>query len=77
MIIEDIFSIPPDKRISNKHISHISAHSNKIVGHLYLNPQLSCAKECYSGMLNDTLCKLMHFLIRIAYEININLQFCG
>lgn len=54
MIIEDILSLPPDKRISNKHTGHILARTSKIVGHMFLNPELECQTECYTGLQSDT-----------------------
>lgn len=61
MIIEDVFSIPPDRRLSSKHTGHIMGRSNKIIGHLYLNPHLTCFGECYTGMLYDTISKYIPF----------------
>lgn len=54
MVIEDIISLPPDKRISSKHSGHILARATKVIGHLYLNPNIECNNECYTGLQHDT-----------------------
>lgn len=54
MIIENVTTIPPDNRISCKHTDHILPQASKIVGHLFLTPDLECQAECYAGMLADT-----------------------
>lgn len=54
MVIEDIISLPPDKRISSKHSGHILARASKVIGHLYLNPNIECNNECYTGLQHDT-----------------------
>ncbi|KAF2902396.1 hypothetical protein ILUMI_03793 [Ignelater luminosus] len=53
MVIENIMSIPPDPRLSSKHLGHIMARSTKVIGHLYLDPSLGCLNECYSGLNSD------------------------
>ncbi|XP_044255531.1 transmembrane protein 131 [Tribolium madens] len=54
MIIEEIISLPPDKRLSSKHSGHILARATKVIGHLYLDPTLGCGNECYTGLQHDT-----------------------
>ncbi|KAF5274287.1 hypothetical protein FQR65_LT04405 [Abscondita terminalis] len=50
MVIENILSIPPDPRLSSKHLGHIMARSTKVIGHLYLDPSIGCVKDCYVGL---------------------------
>ncbi|KAJ8955300.1 hypothetical protein NQ314_006913 [Rhamnusium bicolor] len=54
MIIEDIITLPPDKRISSRHTGHILARTSKVIGHLFLNPDLECQADCYTGLQTDT-----------------------
>lgn len=55
MVIENILSIPPDPRLTSKHLGHIIARSTKIVGYLYLDPSIGCGSKCYLGLnVNDT-----------------------
>ncbi|KAF5302357.1 hypothetical protein FQA39_LY10396 [Lamprigera yunnana] len=53
MVIENILSIPPDARLSSKHLGHIMARSTKVIGHLYLDPAVGCLNECYSGLNSE------------------------
>ncbi|KAK4886769.1 hypothetical protein RN001_003040 [Aquatica leii] len=50
MVIESILSIPPDSRLSAKHLGHIMARSTKVIGHLYLDPSVGCRNDCYVGL---------------------------
>lgn len=61
MVIEDILSIPPDPRITSKHSGHIMARATKVIGHLYLDPNLKCQNECYLGMLPDNTGNIDYF----------------
>lgn len=61
-MIENILTIPPDSRISSKHSGHILARATKVIGHLYLDPNLSCANECYCGLQHDTTGKIKFVL---------------
>lgn len=61
MIIEEIISLPPDKRLSSKHSGHILARATKVIGYLYLDPTLGCGNECYTGLQNDTTGKRIFF----------------
>ncbi|CAH1159345.1 unnamed protein product [Phaedon cochleariae] len=54
MIIEDIITLPPDKRISSRHTGHILARTSKVIGHMFLNPDLHCQADCYTGLQTDT-----------------------
>ncbi|KAG5882529.1 hypothetical protein JTB14_038140 [Gonioctena quinquepunctata] len=54
MIIEDIIALPPDKRISSRHTGHILARTSKVIGHMFLNPDLQCLADCYTGLQTDT-----------------------
>uniref|UniRef100_A0A1Y1KYZ8 Uncharacterized protein n=1 Tax=Photinus pyralis TaxID=7054 RepID=A0A1Y1KYZ8_PHOPY len=53
MVIENILSIPPDPRLSTKHLGHIMARSTKVIGHLYLDPSLGCSNDCYCGLNSE------------------------
>lgn len=65
MVIEDIFSVPPDVRISSKHSGHIMARATKVIGYLYLDPNLKCQNECYLGMQQDNVGKC----IKDSYQV--------
>ncbi|XP_023015828.2 transmembrane protein 131 isoform X1 [Leptinotarsa decemlineata] len=54
MIIEDIITLPPDKRISSRHTGHILARTSKIIGHVFLNLDVQCQADCYTGLQTDT-----------------------
>lgn len=54
MIIEEIISLPPDRRLTTRHSGHILAKATKVIGHVYLNPSIECGNECYTGLQHDT-----------------------
>lgn len=58
MVIENILTLPPDPRITSKHSGHILARATKVIGHLYLDPNLNCKNECYCGLDPDIRGKL-------------------
>lgn len=51
MVIQSIWSIPHDPRLSSSHSGHITTRSTRIVGHLFLDPSISCTanNNCYTG----------------------------
>lgn len=53
MSVENILALPPDKRVSAAITGTIVPKTNKVIGHLYFNPDLECSPECYTGFLNE------------------------
>ncbi|CAH1972997.1 unnamed protein product [Acanthoscelides obtectus] len=50
MVIEDILTLPSDKRVTSRHTGHILGKSSKTIGHLFLNPDSDCQPNCYTGL---------------------------
>nr|CAI5858046.1 unnamed protein product [Callosobruchus analis] len=54
MVIEDIMTLPYDKRVTSRHTGHILGKTSKIIGHLFLNPDLDCEPNCYTSLSTNT-----------------------
>ncbi|KAL3266704.1 hypothetical protein HHI36_010866 [Cryptolaemus montrouzieri] len=74
MIIKNIISLPPDPRLSSRHSGHILAHTTKIVGHLFLNPNIACGNECYTGLHKDIYNQWLKTLILPKSVVNFDLN---
>ncbi|XP_050511881.1 transmembrane protein 131 isoform X1 [Diabrotica virgifera virgifera] len=75
MVIEDVITLPPDKRISSRLTSHILAKTSKVVGHIFLNAELGCHPECYTGLQSDTTAQWlkMFSLSKFVYDFDLHL----
>ncbi|KAK9875598.1 hypothetical protein WA026_009401 [Henosepilachna vigintioctopunctata] len=74
MIIKNIVSLPPDPRLSCRHTGHIMAHTTKIVGQLYLNPNVGCGNECYAGLHKDLYDQWLRTLMLPKSVVNFDLN---
>ncbi|XP_045478910.1 transmembrane protein 131 isoform X2 [Harmonia axyridis] len=74
MIIKDIISLPPDPRLHGRHAGHILPHTTKIVGHLYLNPNIGCGNECYTGLHQDLYNQWLKTLMLPKSVVNFDLN---
>ncbi|KAJ8933374.1 hypothetical protein NQ318_018443 [Aromia moschata] len=74
MIIEDIVTLPPDKRISSRHTGHILAKTSKVIGHLFLNPDLECQADCYTGLQTDTSAQWLRTFILLKHVSDFDLH---
>ncbi|KAL1506829.1 hypothetical protein ABEB36_006119 [Hypothenemus hampei] len=53
MSIENILTLPPDKRVSAASLASITSKMNKLVGTMFFNPDIECGSECYTGFVNE------------------------
>ncbi|XP_066258230.1 transmembrane protein 131 [Euwallacea similis] len=53
MSVENILTLPPDKRVSAAIISSILPKVNNVIGHMYFNPDVDCSPECYTGFVSE------------------------
>nr|XP_022906700.1 transmembrane protein 131 [Onthophagus taurus] len=75
MVIEDILTIPPDPRITSKHSGHIMGKATKVIGHLFLDPNIECHPDCYLGIQKENTDEWLRTfsLPKSSAEFDINL----
>lgn len=53
MSVENILTLPPDRRVSAAITGSILPKIKRVIGHMYFNPDLDCSPECYTGFVTE------------------------